>query len=258
MMLLCCLWSSRSTRNGAVGLAAFQLWAALWKRTKNSLCCCAQLKQQDANLPGKQGFKFTCSWANEKCYPVCLGGWKCLGDFWVCGWFLVFCFSALTTEIYFTLECQDSLGCAGSLNEPSVLGVKHALFELELQFFCSVCFSCPSRFGLPLRSCPVPGPLLNSSLSFFTSPLWSCFTSSLLVTFHHHSLLIPNLILTCLRMMKMLAEPHSKDWFILGLSQDWKLNNSRNLSCATHVPFKCWIFCLPVLQLNILGMFFFW
>lgn len=44
-------------------------------------------------------------------------------------------FPVLTTEIYFTLECQDSLGCGDSLYNQSVLGVKHDLFELELQFF---------------------------------------------------------------------------------------------------------------------------
>lgn len=57
------------------------------------------------------------------------------------------------TEIYFTLECQDSLGCGGSLNKQSALGVKRDLFELELRFLLvteekllplNVCFFCLS------------------------------------------------------------------------------------------------------------------
>lgn len=122
----------------------------------------------------------------------------------------LFCFPALMTEIYFTLECQDSLGCAGSLNEPSVLGVKHALFELELQF-SAVCAS-PARLSL---GCHCGAACARASLEF--EPLLLHLAPLIflrifpLVTFHHHSLLIPNLILTCLRVMKTLAEPHSKD-----------------------------------------------
>lgn len=43
------------------------------------------------------------------------------------------------------------------------------------------------------------------------------FVSSQLVMFYHHSLLIPNLILTCLRIMEMLAEPQLRGLIYLGI-----------------------------------------
>lgn len=82
-----------------------QLRGAPGSRTKDVLCYCTQLKGEDAKLPGKQGFRFASSSAEEQFYRDLLEGWAGLGD-WVWGFF-----SILMTEIHFTLECQDSLGC---------------------------------------------------------------------------------------------------------------------------------------------------
>lgn len=93
--------------------------------------------------------------------------------------FLLGLFSILMTEIYFTLELEDSLGCGGSLHKQSVLGVKHDLFGLELQFLLVAevkllphgCFFSLCLISLPPLGFPVAGPLLNLSPSSFTSLL---------------------------------------------------------------------------------------
>lgn len=97
-------------------------------------------------------------------------------------------------------------------SEHAVLEVKLDLFELELQFWRK-CFllTCAASAGVSAYLCGAevlpPSPR--------SSDLFS--TSSLLEMFHSHSLLTANLILTCLRIMQMLAEPRFRGLLCFGI-----------------------------------------